>query len=524
MGYSYDADGRLTGVTDLAGESWSLGYASDDLLSSITDPRNKVVLAVAWTDARVSRVRVLRERTDFAYAENTTTATDVLGRTTVYRSGDLGITESITDRTGATTEVTFDAGHRPVTVTRDNATVARIGYDEDGHLDTLWQPSGETEFTTNNRGEVTVATGAWTARYRYSDRRVVHASDSRGHRDYRYSVAGSLAGATIDGVDTTIGSNVNGVLTKLSRGVHSLASYAFDSGGRVSSIDYGGGRTAAFEYDDRGLRTSAEYAYGPDAEINSDMSYDAAGNLARIERGADGGESTEETYQIGDYNEVLRVRTGDGQDAARPDLTFEYDAAGRVRRATIGKRTATVQYDSLDRATRVTVDGEAVLEHDYRPEDLDAVGQEDRRTGGAVVAAPVSPVFGTMESIVYSRPRSTEFGIVAYSPSRKTFEVRVDALAADAVLLTSLHARMVPLDGSEPNPAPFGHDKPSNSLFIPPEFRAVNCQVCKSFVFDVDLDVTPAGEYCSTTYAADVDGFCFNALPEDTTILLDQHP
>ena len=83
---------------------------------------------------------------------------------------------------------------------------------------------------------------------------------------------------------------------------------------------------------------------------------------------------------------------------------------------------------------------------------------------------------------------------------------------------------MVPLDGSEPNPAPFGHDKPSNSLFIPPEFRAVNCQVCKSFVFDVDLDVTPAGEYCSTTYAADVDGFCFNALPEDTTILLDQHP
>ena len=524
VGYSYDADGRLTGVTDLAGESWSLGYASDDLLSSITDPRNKVVLAAVWTDAKVSQIRVLRERMDFDYAENTTTATDVLGRTTVYRSGDTGMTESITDRAGATTEVAFDAGHRPVTVTRDNATVARIGYDEDGRLATLWQPSGETEFTTNNRGEVTVATGAWTSRYRYSDHRVVHASDSRGHRDYRYSDAGSLAGATIDGVDTTMESNVNGVLTELSRGVHSLATYAFDSGGRVSSINYGGGRTAAFEYDDRGLRTSAEYAYGPDAEINSDMSYDAAGNLSRIERGAEGREATEETYEIGDYNELLRVRTGDGQEAARPDLTFEYDAAGRVQRATLGRRTATVQYDSLDRATRVTVDGEAVLEHDYRPEDLDAVGQEDRRTGGVVVAAPVSPVFGTMESIVYSRPRPTEFGIVAYSPSRKTFEVRVDALAADALLLGSLHARMVPLDGSEPNPAPFGHDKPSNSLFIPPEFRAVNCGVCKSFVFDVDLDVTPAGEYCSTTYTADVDGFCFDALPEDTTILLDQHP
>ena len=190
----------------------------------------------------------------------------------------------------------------------------------------------------------------------------------------------------------------------------------------------------------------------------------------------------------------------------------------------MGSRVAAVEYDSLDRATRVTVDGETILERDYRPDDPDAARQEDRRTGGVLVVAPVSPVFGTMELIVYSRPRATEFGIVAYSPTRRTFEVRPDALAADALLLGSLHARMAPLDGSEPNPAPFGHDKPSSSLFIPPEFRAVNCEVCVSFVFDVDLDVTPAGEYCYTNYTADVDGFCFDALPEDTTILLDQHP
>ena len=524
VGYSYDSDGRLTGVTDLAGESWSLGYASDDLLSSITDPRNKVVLAAAWTDTRVNRIRVLRETTDFAYAGNSTTATDALGRDTVYRRGDSGITDSITDRTGATTEVAFDAEHRPVTVTRDNATVARIGYDRNGDLATLWQTSGETEFTTNNRGEVTVATGAWTARYRYSDRRVVHASDSGGHRDYRYSDAGSLSGATIDGIDTAIQSNADGVLTELSRGVSSLAAYVYDSGGRVSSIDYGEGRTASFEYDARGFRTAAEYSYGSDDRVDANMSYDAAGNLTRMERGVEGDEATEHTYEIGDYNEVVRVRAGDGQDAARPDLTFEYDAAGRVQGSTLASRLAAVEYDSLDRATRVTVDGETILERDYRPDDPDAAGQEDRRTGGVVVVAPVSPVFGTMESIVYSRPRSTEFGIVAYSPTRRTFEVRPDALAADALLLGSLHARMAPLDGSEPNPAPFGHDKPSSSLFIPPEFRAVNCEVCVGSVLDVDLDVTPAGEYCYTTYTADVDGYCFDALGVDSTILGDQHP
>ena len=156
-----------------------------------------------------------------------------------------------------------------------------------------------------------------------------------------------------------------------------------------------------------------------------------------------------------------------------------------------------------------------MLEHTYGPDDTDAAQREDRRTGGVLVAAAVSPVFGTMESIVYSRPRSAEFGVVAYSPSRKTFEVRPDALAGDALLLASLQARMVPLDGGEPNPAPFGHDKPSSSLFIPPEFRAVNCELCTGFVYGVDLSVTPAGTHCPTRYNAVVDGYCHTVIPGD---------
>ena len=39
-----------------------------------------------------------------------------------------------------------------MTVTRDGATVARVGYDGEGRLQSLWQPAGETAFTTNNRG------------------------------------------------------------------------------------------------------------------------------------------------------------------------------------------------------------------------------------------------------------------------------------------------------------------------------------------------------------------------------------
>lgn len=202
----------------------------------------------------------------------------------------------------------------------------------------------------------------------------------------------------------------------------------------------------------------------------------------------------------------------------QPDLSFEYDAAGRMQRATLGRRTATVEYDALDRTTRLAVDGGTVLEHGYAPDDADAPRQEDLRTGGVLVAAPLSPVFGTMESMVYARPRSAEFGLVAYSPSRKTFEVRPDALAADALLLASLHARMVPLGGEDPNTAPFGHDKPSNSLFIPPEFKAVNCQLCTVSRVSVELSVEPAGTHCPTEYTTVVDGSCGVALPFDSPI------
>ena len=97
---------------------------------------------------------------------------------------------------------------------------------------------------------------------------------------------------------------------------------------------------------------------------------------------------------------------------------------------------------------------------------------------------------------------------MAYSPSLKTYAIRLDALAADALLLASLRARMVPLGRDGPDPSPFGHDKPSNSLFVPPEFRSVNCQLCTGAVFDVYLTVNPAPVHCPTTYSASVDGYC----------------
>ena len=179
----------------------------------------------------------------------------------------------------------------------------------------------------------------------------------------------------------------DGTLVEVLRGGRSLALYTYAPDGRVSSIDYGEGRRGTFEYDGRGFRTTADYVYGSEHLVSATMAYDAAGNLIRLERGEEGDGTTEESYEIGDYNELQWVRNGDGVDGNRPQMTFGYDAAGRVVRAGVGRRNMTVEYDALDRATRLAVDGEVLLEKDYGPDDMDVAESGDERTAEVRVAS-----------------------------------------------------------------------------------------------------------------------------------------
>lgn len=120
----------------------------------------------------------------------------------------------------------------------------------------------------------------------------------------------------------------------------------------------------------------------------------------------------------------------------------------------------------------------------------------------------MSAVFGTMHSIVYSRPRPTSLGPVAYVSELKTLFVETSHLVPDAVLRSSLARCMVPLDGRAANAAPFGHDKPSNSLFIPPEHRSVNCRVCSSYIYYATLWASRETLGNATRFEADAYGHC----------------
>ena len=486
VGYDYDDRGLLAAATDLAGGTWSYGYDEDGGLTTMVDPRGKTILAASHRDGRTATVRALHAETAFHYGTDTTRAVDGLGRTTTFHRDAEGITTGVADATGRLTQLAFDAGFRPVSISRDGTVVARMDYDAAGRLTALRRPDGDSVFGHGDHGLESVD-GTGTARYRYEAGRVAHAEDAEGERGYAYTDDGVLASATAGGVETGIATRPDGVVHELRRDGGRLLGIGHRPDGRVVSMARGDGgvpNTVRYDYDARGFRTAAEYG----GRTSSALGYDAAGNLVRYELATGGRTVLSQAYEIGDYNEVVRIRTGEG-----PDLSYGYDSAGRLTAAQAGVRTATVAYDDLDRAVEVGLDGDTLATYDYARADADAALAADRITAETPVPSGTSAVFGTMETVVYTRPAPMDFGPVAYEPELRTFVATHRHLVPDAVLASSLDRRMLPWRGGDVDGRPFGTDRPSGSMFIPPEYRSVNCFVCTASLQSASVAVeTPS--------------------------------
>ena len=365
------------------------------------DPRGKVILHAVYDAAgRVSWIEVQGEKSAFAYRRTTTRAVDGLGRTTVFHRAKSGATEGVESPSGAFSQLAFDGAGRPAQVLRDGAKLASLGYDAEGRLAALTRSGDETRFTHGAQGLSRVV-GAETAKYGY-DRagRLVAATDAGGVRNYQYDAAGFPSRIEIDQWKTTVRHDAKGQTTGVSRGGRALVEFAYQANGRVASIKHGGksGATADYRYDARGLREAASYSSGAD----STLGYDATGNLISYVLESPHAKHSQE-YELGDHNEVLRIRNGG--EKAGPDVVFRYDEAGRVLGMDAGNRGSTVSYDALDRVTRVTLDGDAVVNYGYEISEEDAVAASDRRTGETLTPFGSSPVFG--EGKVVSGQQST---------------------------------------------------------------------------------------------------------------------
>ena len=487
--YQYDDLGRLEALTDLAGEAWRFAYvplaAGGSPLARMADPRGHAVLEAAYADGKAASVRHLAAKATFHYGDRTTRVVDGLGRTTTFYHLASGITDAIADPVGRLAQLSFDEHARPTALRRDGVAVAKLAYDDAGRLLAIAAgPAGaaSTAFAYGPHGLIRAIGDGMDATYRYDAQgRVAGVADATGGRSYGYDDAGRLRTITVDGAVTEFTTDANGATTEVRRDGELIIAYRYRPDGRVAAIDYAGaGAAASYRYDKRGFRTEADYG----DDVRSKLRYDGAGNLVHYEVRSPTGTATQD-YEIGANNQLLEIRNG-GPGSA-PSVAFEYDDAGRLLAVAAGQRHATIAHDDLDRVTAIALDGEPLLKYDYDPLAAGAIAAADRIT--AEVAAPpgASAVFGALDTIVYTRPRPMEHAAVAYDPARKTFVPRSGHLAPDAALRSSLARRSIPVGKAAPGPRPFATDKPSNSLFIPPQFASVNCRTCSSSIQSASL-------------------------------------
>lgn len=485
--YAYNDDGSLSWVIDRSDATWSYDYdqGQPGLLQEMVDPRGETMLQATYSkERRATWVQVLDQEANFEYLNSSTAVVDKLNRKTMFERESNGLTSGIVNPAGDATRVLFDDEFRPVEMVRNGTTIARISYDGQGRMRSMSTESGNTTYGHGKHGVVAVS-GTQSAQYEYdSAGRLVKASDKFGQREYEHAKQDQKFVLSSRAKRLELRANEIGLVTRIIQDRRSPVELSYDGIGRVASISSQSFPNASYTYDERGLRESSGYGRA----FSSQLSYDEVGNLIRHSISNSEGKTSTQKYTLDANNRVKRINSEDGD--SNIEVTLNYDEVGRLRTAYTNGRSMSVQYDILDRAELVQLDGEPVVARSYRHDEPDLIVSGDSRTTLATTTGHVSPVFGSVDSILYTRPSPTIFGLIGYNGELKSFEVHEDAMVPDIVFLSSVQSRQIPLDGSQIKGGPFQFDKPSNALFLPAEFRSVNCEVCVALIIAVSMKVT----------------------------------
>jgi YD repeat-containing protein len=561
--YTYDAMGALAESLDIGGGVTRYRYDDQGFLSDVIDSRGLESLAAQFhADGKVATVDSQHEKTAYEYGAASTTVRNALQQAAVMTYHASGLVESATDFAGGITTLELDQDLRVQRLSFNGATLALAQY-RNGRLSTLNRvdayDSSEQRFYYDSRGRLArvAEDDEVVARYGYDNfDRVVYALDSssgysgsygsHGHsasgharpedagaaRRYRFDARGHLSGLSMN--DVSLGFRVNrfGMVERVTWAENSAMDIAYVDTDRVQSLRFSNADAsvgAEYEYDEGGFRVSGRYdvlkALGA---TDVALDYDSTGNLIRLEMPGREGTTRVMQHTIGSENQLLLV-TPLGAEAF--EQAIEYDQSGRAVRSTQGgQREAAFRYDELGRLTDVYLDREHVLTSRHGPMDIDPVHASDDYSAFTATGDPVaSAVFGSLDEIVYTRPFGTPYGVVRFVPEMARFVIlEHPVVPPDSVLLASLRRRNLASEDTL-NPSPLlGFDKPSSSLFVPPEFFTSNCSGCIGGVSGFDVDRVGSGpivtgqtinfeadgalEYCYYWY---LDGYEISEIPYD---------
>ncbi|MFJ3539051.1 FG-GAP-like repeat-containing protein [Streptomyces sp. NPDC090109] len=366
---TYDTSGRVVSQQDGSGKTTTFRW--ENQRESHTTDRNGGI----WTDVYSGNVLMetinpFGKRVSYSYdrylrpdsitdaSGNTTKMTyDAAGRMTTRTSpSSASLTESWTydaagniashtDGRGKTSTYTYDTANRVLTSTDPAGGKVFYTYTTKGAPASVTTPRGKTTLytydTAGNRTAVTTPMGETTT-FRY---------DAAGRITAMTDPRGNTTGADPNDYTTLYTYSAQGLLSTATDPAGHTTTYTYDPAGRLSSVKDPAGRTASFSYDTAGRLIKSTNPAGK----SESRTYDANGNPTSTTDAL--GNKT--TYAYDKANQLISMVSPRGNvpgaNAAAFTTSYGYDANGN--RTTVTDPTGTVTttgYDDLGRATSIT--------------------------------------------------------------------------------------------------------------------------------------------------------------------------
>lgn len=395
--FTYDAAGNLASLTRPAGESLVFTHDAAGNVLSVTDGAGATVsFRYDVRDRQIAMIDPLGATTTFDYdaAGRLVRRSEPGDRVTEHRYDGLGRLTRTTDALGNATTFGYSPVGELVSLRDAAGRLARFAYDALGRLISRTDPlGGVVRFDYDDAGNLarrSDALGTKTLTYDLLDRLIaVDYPGSEHDARFSYDLAGnrtveSNAAVTVRTAFDAAGRPVQ--VSVVLPGTRKVFTYAYDAGGRRTSMTDPDGGVTRYAYDPAGRLARL---VTPDG-LATTFSYDAAGRLAGrelpngavavyerdaagrltslVHRRSDGGVLWSFAYESDAAGDLLRIVDADGgvttygYDAAHrltaasyPDgssQAYAYDAVGNRLALTEGGLTIESSYDAGDRLLR----------------------------------------------------------------------------------------------------------------------------------------------------------------------------
>ncbi len=430
------------------------------------------------SDRRVQAVDLPSGRISYSY-DDATRATTMVDRKTLtsrYFQNAEGITTRIVNALGEDTEIRLDAGRNATEIRQNGELQQQLEYDGEHRVSVRRSfVGGETtaQYHYDAAGSLLqITAGKASQVFRYDAKgNLLSALDSEAQRTYQYSGADDVTEFRDGEHYLSLSYTSDGLVSEAEDEPEYPTTFLYNSAGRPIQANFSNGTTVRMEFDAVGLRRKQAYDSGGHVYYW----YDPAGNLIEIKVvNADGSQHGQTLSLDGSY-QIVKQSLSNGVEYA-----LAYDKNGNLTEVSSPTLVTRYEYDALNRVVAVVTPQGQRLTYNYAPGERSLVALYDH--GASLSSADrrnTGVTFANYWDVAATRSLASHFGAVRYSESLGLFQLSgadgKEVVTAESGVLPPLEKLRlydygVPLDDRIRE-----FQKPSNLMFLPPEYSSVNC-------------------------------------------------